>query len=125
MTFISRKVDYAILVLFHLMQHADGASAREVADRYGLSRAFIATILKQLGAAGLVESHGGVHGGYRLARDAGAVTLRDVMAALDGPFHLTECSGEAQCGLEGICPVRHPLRAVHERLVAVLGGVTL
>jgi Rrf2 family protein len=128
MSLISRKVDYGILVLFHLMRHGEGSSARELAAKYRLSRAFIANILKELCHAGFVESHRGVHGGYRLAKDPVEITIRDVIAQLDGQFQLMACASSGQrteCELTEICPVRNPLHHVHERLLAVLGTVTL
>jgi Rrf2 family protein len=128
MSLISRKVDYGILVLFHLMRHGEGSSARELAAKYGLSRAFIANILKELCHAGFVESHRGVHGGYRLAKEPSEITIRDVIAKLDGQFQLMACASTGQrmeCELAEICPVRNPLHHVHERLLAVLGAVSL
>ncbi|HVJ82478.1 MAG TPA: Rrf2 family transcriptional regulator [Planctomycetia bacterium] len=128
MSLISRKVDYGILALVHLLRHPESASARELADAYGLSRAFIANILKELCQAGLVESQRGVRGGYRLAKSPAEVTLREVIDRLDGSFQLMACAGHGEigdCELVGTCPVRRPLAVVHERLMAVLGAVTL
>ena len=45
MTLMSRKVDYALLILSFLDQKAEGGCAREIADRYGLSKGFVANIL--------------------------------------------------------------------------------
>ena len=46
MALLSRKIDYALLLLVELMNREVGASARELADKYQLSRPFIANILK-------------------------------------------------------------------------------
>jgi Rrf2 family protein len=132
MSLISRKVDYAILTLAELVRSGDGcgASARELAERHGLSKAFVANILKELCQAGIVESQRGVHGGYRLAKPAACIAVSDLIAALDGAFQFMACAGdraagEHDCGLAASCPVRGPLRRVHERLLAVLADVTL
>jgi Rrf2 family protein len=125
---ISRKVDYGILALHHLMCSPNGASARELADQYGLSRAFVANILKQLCQSGFVASHRGVNGGYRLAVEPKDVPLVSVIAALDGPFQLMQCANsddDGACELVKICPVKSPLRVVHERLLNTLKDVTL
>lgn len=127
MILISRKVDYAILALRYLEQSPAGASARELACHYGLSRSFVANILKQLCQRGYVESHRGVHGGYRLAKPARDITLAEIIEALDGPFQLLSCASddEQSCRLEDVCPVKSPLKFVHDRLLATLSDVTL
>lgn len=130
MILISRKVDYGILALHHLIDHPLGVSARELADHYGLSRAFLANILKQLCQEGFVESHRGVHGGYRLAKRPCEINLADIITALDGPFQLMSCAnsgGDAGelCDLMHVCPVRSPLQVVHDRLLAALADFTL
>lgn len=129
MILISRKVDYGILALHHLMIRSDGASARELSDQYGLSRAFVANILKQLCQEGFVVSQRGVNGGYRLAKPPAEITLEAVISALDGPFQLMACANEDTvpegCEVSKVCPVRGPLRLIHERLRATLAETTL
>ena len=70
MTLLSRKADYALLILSHLHRRPEGATARAIADKFELSRAFVANILKELCNKGFVVSHRGVKGGYSLGRDA-------------------------------------------------------
>ena len=130
MSLISRKVDYAILTLVELSRSGSGASARDLAERHGLSKAFVANILKELCQVGVVESQRGVHGGYRLAKPPGEISVRGLIAALDGDFQFMACAAdnehaEHECGLVNSCPVREPLRRVHDRLLAVLDEVTL
>src|SRR5260221_11481018 len=90
MALMSRKVDYALLILSHLHGKREGACAREIADRFGLSRSFVANILKDICHKGFVTSHRGVKGGYILQRPAEDVSLADLMDALDDRFHLAE-----------------------------------
>jgi len=131
MTMLSRKVDYSLLILSHLHQHPVGASAQKIAAAFDLSRPFVANILKVLCQKGFVESRRGVKGGYALLRPAAEIHLAELMDALDEPFQLTTCtgsghdSGDNRCGVEAICPVRHPLAGVHERIRDLLRRVTL
>jgi len=129
MTFLSRKVDYALLILSYLHQHSAGASAHKIAAHYGLGRPFVANILKVLCQQGFVESHRGVNGGYVLRRPADEIRLAEVMDALDESFRLTACNshggGDSPCGVEALCPVRHALAEVHDRIRELLRGVTL
>ena len=128
MALLTRKVDYAILVLSHLHQKPEGGCAREIAARFGLSRAFVANILKELCHKGYVASHRGVKGGYVLLQSADRVNLADFIEAMDDPFHLTVCTEATAgdgCTISAHCPVRAPLAAIHHRIREVLRTVTL
>src|SRR4051795_9119400 len=119
MALLSRKTDYALLILLHLHQKRGESSAREIADSYHLSRAFVANILKELCQKGFVASHRGVKGGYALLRPAGEVSLADVLDALeDHPMSLAACNeppaGDG-CSLYADCPVKGPIAEVHQR----------
>lgn len=129
MAILTRKVDYAILVLSYLHRRSAGVSARELADRLRLSRPFVANILKELCHKGFLSSQRGVKGGYIISRPLEEVTLAEFIDALeDHPFRLAACSGpesDVGCTLADGCPVRAPLGEVHRRLRDVLDGVTL
>src|SRR5438128_8032380 len=118
MALLTRKVDYAILVLSFLHDKPEGGCAREIAARFGLSRACVANILKELCHKGYVTSHRGVKGGYVLALPTDRVNLADFIEAMDDPFHLTVCSDVSAgdgCTVSAHCPVRAPLAAIHQR----------
>jgi Rrf2 family protein len=128
MVLLSRKIDYALLLLVDLMGRDEGASARELADKFQLSRAFIANILKELCQGGIVESSRGIHGGYRLAVDPADVTIHSLIKLLEGDFQLVACSHEhpeTECGLLSVCPVRRPLQRLQDKLIGLLADMTL
>src|SRR2546423_11002503 len=128
MPLLTRKVDYAILVLSYLHHHAEGGCAREIADRFRLSRAFVANILKELCQKGFVASHRGVKGGYALARPADEVSLVELIETLDDPFRFAECNQSVPddgCSLFHACPLAAPVAEVHQRIREVLSTLTL
>ncbi|MCS6866583.1 MAG: Rrf2 family transcriptional regulator [Gemmataceae bacterium] len=129
MTLLSRKADYALLILSYLYHNATGGTARAIAAQFELSRPFVANILKELCSKGFVISHRGVKGGYSLARDAAQISLADLLEAIEDGFQLTVCSdnhtpGDA-CTHARACTVKGPIAEVHQRLMGVLRGVTL
>jgi hypothetical protein len=64
---------------------------------------------------GLLVSEQGTHGGYRLSRPANEITALEAIRAIDGPIILTHCFTEhSECDQSNLCPVREPLRKVHE-----------
>jgi Rrf2 family protein len=128
MALLSRKADYALMILSYLDCQKEGASAREVAAQYGLSKAFTANILKLLCHKGFVASHRGVKGGYLLQRPTTEVPLLELLDAIDEPTHLAECNrndGIDACSLVDVCPLKHAMAEVHERIREVLRTVTL
>lgn len=130
----SRKLDYAILAVSHLStrEKGDPVSARLLAERTRIPTAILANILKDLGRAGIVESVRGVHGGYELAALPAEISVGQVIEALEGRVRLVECvvlPGEnpdatSGCTIESDCPVKAPLRRVHERVYGLLHEMT-
>jgi Rrf2 family protein len=130
MTLLSRKADYALLILSFLHRKPLGGNARAIAQQFGLSRAFVANILKELCQKDFVASHRGVKGGYVLTRDAATVTLAELLETVEEGFRLAVCNpaehaGDGVCTLESVCTVKGPMAEVHRRLLEVLRGVTL
>jgi Rrf2 family transcriptional regulator, cysteine metabolism repressor len=127
-TLLSRKADYALLILSYLHHHKSGA-AHAIADQFGLSRHFVANILKELCQKEFVVSRRGVKGGYALSRDVASISLAELLEAIEEGFRLTVCNPDAghdgACEHSGACTVKNTLAEVHQRLVGVLRGVTL
>jgi Rrf2 family cysteine metabolism transcriptional repressor len=129
-TLLSKKTDYALLILAHLHERPAGGSAREVAERFGLSKAFLANILKELCQKGFLVSHRGVKGGYSLQRPAEQITLAELLQSMEDGWNLTTCASEAEdaphdCTVHNVCPIRGPLTEIHRRLLDALRGVSL
>ena len=128
MAVLSRKVDYALLILSYLCHRPEGGCARAVAEKFGLKRAFAANVLKLLCRKGLVASRRGLRGGYVLARPADDICLDELLDLLDEPFHLADCAradGDGGCGMGGVCPVRGAIAEVDRRIRDLLASVTL
>ena len=124
---VTKLTDYATVVLTVLAATPDAVlSASELAERAGLETPTVSKLLKPLAQAGLVEGFRGSHGGYRLARPAGAVSLIEIVEAMEGPLGMTECSVHAgSCGIEDQCGVRANWRHINDVVVEALRSVTL
>ncbi len=128
MSLLSRKVDYALIVLSYLHYHPEGECARAIADQFGLSRAFVANILKRLCCRGFVVSRRGIKGGYVLQKPAEKIYLTEIMDALEEGFQLAECCRDLpdeSCVIFGICPIKGPVMEIHRRIGEMLSKVTL
>ncbi|MGH8031916.1 MAG: SUF system Fe-S cluster assembly regulator [Luteimonas sp.] len=124
---VTKLTDYATVVLTVLASAPDVvASAAGLAERAGLEAPTVAKVLKPLAQAGLVEAFRGASGGYRLARDASAITLFDVVEAMEGPLGMTECSlHTGHCGIEHSCGARANWRHINDVVADALRGATL
>lgn len=74
-----------MLELARRSSDSEPVSAVKIAEIQAIPEKYLVHILLQLKHAGLVESVRGAHGGYRLAKAAEQVSLRDIVLAIDGP----------------------------------------
>lgn len=89
---LSAKTEYAAIAALELARcraATDPVRLRAISAGQRVPERFLVQILLQLKAAGIVTSTRGVGGGYRLAREPGEITLRDVHQAVEGPAETT------------------------------------
>lgn len=126
---LSREADYGIVLMTRLAQLGPNAlvSARDLADDAQVSHQMVSKILKQLTRGGLLTSQRGVRGGYRLAHAPDAVSVADVITAIEGPIALTECADttHGDCERESVCDVRANWRLINRRVMDSLGTISL
>jgi len=134
---LTKKADYGLIAMRHLAcQSKSGsgagsgtASAKEIAERYRIPLPLLSKVLQTLVRNGLLVSEQGATGGYKLARDPHEITALEVIRSIDGPIILTQCFTEhdepTECDQSELCPVREPLRKVHEGILRLLSGITI
>src|SRR5271169_4380952 len=126
---LTKKADYALMAMKHLADHAHegtrSASAKDVADSFGIPQEALAKILQRLVKAGLLHSQHGTNGGYTLARDPGKISAFEVIRAIDGPLFITSCvTVRGECDQSERCNIREPLRRVSDGIEELLRGIT-
>jgi Rrf2 family protein len=123
---LSKKVDYALMALMHLAQQEGSSSTREIAAGYGLPQDLLAKILQKLAREGLVVSHQGTKGGYRLARRADAISVVQVIEGIEGPLSLTQCFTDVgACDQIDTCNIKSPLQRLNDHVLLTLSRVTI
>jgi FeS assembly SUF system regulator len=126
---LSSMADYAVLVMAAAARHCGGArvSAMQLAEETGLPIPTVQKLVSRLTAAGLLRSTRGAGGGLKLARPAAAVTLADIVEAVEGPIALTACvqEGRHDCTLEEACTLRPHWPQVNAAMRGALAGVAL
>ena len=124
---VTKLTDYATLVLTVLAARpGEVLSAPDLAEHAGLEAPTVAKLLKPLAQAGLVEGFRGANGGYRLARAPSAISLVEIVEAMEGPLGMTECSlHDSQCGIAQSCGVRTNWRRINDVVADALRGISL
>ena len=127
MIILSKLADYGVIVATNLAAFPDRqATAAAIAAETRLPRATVAKLLKALAHAGLVTATRGALGGYRLARPAKAISIAEVVAAIDGDIGLTQCSVHVrECSRTTYCPTRPHWAAINRAVGEALAAVTL
>lgn len=126
---LSSLADYAVVMMGAAARHCGGArtSATELAAETGIPVPTAQKLVSLLTRAGLLKSVRGQGGGIKLARPSAAISLADIVEAVEGPIALTACveSGRHDCALEGSCSVQPHWGAVNAAVRGALDGVTL
>lgn len=124
---IGKLTDYGVLLLSDMAAApARLRSAADLAEAHQLGVATVAKVLKLLSKADLLETVRGSNGGYRLNRSAEGVKVSEIIAALEGPIALTECSiHDGNCSIETDCGVRAHWQVINSAVHNALDNVTL
>jgi Rrf2 family protein len=121
---LSKSSDYGLMAMRQLALLPRGCcrSARDIAAEHRISKALMAKLLQRLARHGLVAATHGIKGGYRIARPAGTISLRDVIEAIDGPLAMTDCHDpcKGECPQDSVCTVKDPLAVLQGRIVDLL-----
>ena len=125
---LSKKSEYALMALkdLALRPAAEAASAREIAERYGIPVEVMAKVLQRLAKQHLLTSQHRTHGGYLLARPSSRISVVAAIEAIDGPVTVSVCSSaDDDCDQYATCNIRDPLWRIKDQIVNALTAYTL
>jgi FeS assembly SUF system regulator len=127
---LSKLADYGLVLMACLARSRGNApqrTARDLAAQSKLPLPTVSRLLKQLSQSGLLVSQRGNQGGYTLAKDPGEISILQVLAAVEGPVALTECSTgiSGLCDLEDCCSIKTNQRLINEVVRGALEKITV
>ncbi|MBN8524142.1 MAG: Rrf2 family transcriptional regulator [Planctomycetes bacterium] len=93
---------YAVRAVMHIAKSGGWCSKRDIATAAGVASGYMSKVLQMLVDAGILVSHRGFKGGYRLSRPPEQVTVHDILQATETDGRLTTCSA---------CQLGHPALA--------------
>lgn len=132
---LSSLADYAVVMMTaaaraHAAEAGEGAArlnATLLAEKTGVPLPTAQKLVSRLAAAGLLESTRGTGGGFRLSRAPDAISLADIVEAVEGPIAMTTCvdEGRHDCAIQTDCRVKPHWNAVNGAVRGALAGVSL
>ncbi len=128
---MSKLADYAFILLSQMALREKAVwSAATLSFETQLPLPTVAKLMKLLAKGAIVMAQRGAAGGYTLARPATAISIAQIIEAVDGPIGLTECAGSARgkeicdCTMP-LCPVKEGWGRVNTALRGALESVAL
>lgn len=128
---LNTKGRYAVMAMADLALHGGDERAvplQEVARRQEISLSYLEQLFARMRRAGLVAGVRGPGGGYRLARGSKAITVAEIIAAVNEPIKATRCDEESMkscLGRNGRCIAHGLWREMGERIQIFLDSVSL
>ena len=127
---LSTKGRYGLRALIDLAQYSEKepVSIGCIAQRQNLSERYLEQLMSLLKKAGLVKSIRGAGGGYVLAKDAGEISVGDVLRALEGSLEPVDCSGYGsgeECSASGGCLNKYVWKRINESINQTVDEIKL
>lgn len=124
---LSTKGKYGLYAMFYLAQHTDDVCQplKSVAE-IGVPEDYLEQLLGTLRRSGLVTTVRGAQGGYALAKAPEAITVGDIIDALEGPLTISDCVGDERCCHKSeSCASRRVWAYLSQSINSLLQSITL
>jgi Rrf2 family iron-sulfur cluster assembly transcriptional regulator len=125
---LTTKGRFAVTAMIDVAMHGTKGpvTLAGVSDRQKISLSYLEQLFGKLRRHGLVESVRGPGGGYYVAREPDAISIADIIVAVDEPIDTTQCGGRESCQDDGERCMTHELwSSLNAHIFAFLRGVTL
>jgi Rrf2 family transcriptional regulator, iron-sulfur cluster assembly transcription factor len=125
---LTKGVEYGIEGILYLASRGGTGPAmiRDISRATSIPETFLSKIFQRLANRGIILSRRGFRGGFRLARPAGHITLREIVEALQGPIEFHRCLDHLQARRRrSRCHVRHVFRKVQRKVASILEQTTI
>jgi Rrf2 family transcriptional regulator, iron-sulfur cluster assembly transcription factor len=124
---VTREGDYGIRSVLYLARQPfkKVSFVNEISEEYKIPRSFLAKILQKLVKAKIVRSYRGVRGGFSLAKEAGDITVLDVLETIEGKMALNVClTDKKKCSFLKRCPTHGLWKNAQSKLSDLLKNTT-
>ncbi len=124
---LTTKGRFAVTAMIDVAMHngKGPVTLAAVSERQKISLSYLEQLFGKLRRHGLVDSVRGPGGGYNLARGAGAVSVADIILAVDEPIDATQCGGKENCLDDRRCMTHELWASLNTHIFSFLHSVSL
>lgn len=126
---ITLESDYALRIITAIAECEGVVDAGTISEKTLVTQRFTLKILHKLVVGGLILSYKGAKGGYKLAKSASSITLKDVIELIDGPIAIARClESEEGCSLncdKTACSYHHIFDTISLELAKKLDRISI
>lgn len=118
---------YAVTAMLDLAVNSESGPANlaMISARQDISLSYLEQLFSLLRRRGLVRSQRGPGGGYLLAKEAGDISVAEVIAAVNEDTDVTRCGGSGNCQDGGTCLTHHLWMDLSDQIRNFLGDISL
>lgn len=123
---INRKVEYALIVLKHMLDKECGelTTAREICEKFDTPFDTTAKVMQIMASSGILNSLKGVKGGYSLCSDLSKTSYFSLSEMIEGKSFTMDCTG-LNCELLGKCNITFPIKRLNQHLERFFKNLSL
>ena len=124
---LTTKGRYAVTSILDLALHQDQGPIplAGISSRQDISLSYLEQLFAQLRRRGLVQSVRGPGGGYHLGKEPSAISVAEVIEAVNETTDATRCKGAGDCQKGEICLTHHLWMDLSDQIRDFLGDITL
>jgi Rrf2 family iron-sulfur cluster assembly transcriptional regulator len=124
---LTTKGRYAVTAMLDLALHYNrgAVTLSEIAGRQGISLSYLEQLFARLRRSGLVDSVRGPGGGYNLSRAPTAISVAEIIIAINENIDATRCGGDRNCDGDERCLTHQLWEDLSERIHEFLAGISL
>ncbi|HZD25264.1 MAG TPA: SUF system Fe-S cluster assembly regulator [Alphaproteobacteria bacterium] len=125
---LNKLTDYAVVMLTQMSgELGEVFTVPRLSQDSGVPQPTVAKLMKLLARDGVVSSQRGAAGGYVLERAPEAISIAEIITALEGPIALTACidGADTSCSALSLCPMSGNWNKVNRAIQQALSGVSL
>src|SRR3989475_12192066 len=124
----TKRADYGLMAMHYIAAHGDegAVSTKRIAEEFHIPAELLAKILQRLAKSRLITAHNGPKGGYELTRRPDAITVGQVVRALEGPIKIVSCMNDGDDGpQDSSCKLRRPVQNIQTNISQLVDVNTL
>lgn len=122
---VSKKTEYGIHSVLYIAYHSGAPVLLDKLSEQGVSRDYLAKVMRSLTKSGILKSSVGVSGGYILAKDPQDITFKDIFIACEGELEFTCAREPRRCDADDSCAIITPFKEAFSVMLAELDKTSI